>query len=95
MHVVTHLSAEEFVADDGTADYIRTFQVHPTKRINAKSRVGGLPVTVDGDFLIEAISEWMIGERDTEEVEREPVEDEDIILQESPESELDAAVHLE
>jgi len=66
MHLVTHLSAEEFVQEDGTADYRRNFQVHPTKRVNAKTRVGGLPVNVEGDVLIKAIQEWMVGEREEE-----------------------------
>src|SRR4030095_290281 len=66
MHLVTHLSAEEFVQEDGTADYRRNFQVHPTKRVNAKTRVGGLPVNVEGDVLIKAIQEWMAGEREDE-----------------------------
>lgn len=66
MHLVTHLSAEEFIQEDGTADYRRSFQVHPTKRVNAKTRVGGLPVNVEGDELIVAIQEWMQGERETE-----------------------------
>lgn len=63
MHLVTHLSAEEFVTEEGLADYRRSFQVHPTRRINAKTRVGGLPVNVNGDELITAIVEWMQGER--------------------------------
>jgi hypothetical protein len=65
MHLVTHLTAEEFTMDDGTQDYRRSFQVHPTKRVNAKTRVGHLRPIVDGDFLIEAIQEWMMGERES------------------------------
>jgi hypothetical protein len=89
MHLVTHLTAEEFTVDDGTQDYRRSFQVHPTKRVNAKTRVGGLAVNVDGNYLIEAISEWMQGERkseindavlpDKEDVSEEPEESADTL----------------
>lgn len=65
MHLVTHLTAEEFNHDDGTVSYNRSFQVHPTKRVNAKTRVGHLRPVVDGNELIEAIVEWMQGERDS------------------------------
>lgn len=66
LHMVANLSAEEFTAEDGTQDYVRAFQVHPTRSISAKTRVGGLPVTVDSETLIPAIIEWMKGERDEE-----------------------------
>lgn len=65
MHLVTHLTAEEFTNDDGTQDYRRSFQVHPTKRVSAKTRVGHLHPVVDGDYLIKAIVEWMHGERES------------------------------
>lgn len=65
MHLVTHLTAEEFVTDEGIADYRRSFQVHPTKRVNAKTRVGHLPPIVEGDFLIKSIVEWMHGDRES------------------------------
>ncbi len=65
MHLVTHLTAEEYTMDDGTQDYRRSFQVHPTKRVNAKTRVGHLHPIVDGDYLIEAAVQWMQGERES------------------------------
>ena len=89
MHLVTHLTAEEYTLDDGTQEYRRSFQVHPTKRVNAKTRVGHLHPIVDGDDLIKAIVEWMHGDResnvtdvvvkDRDEKENEETVSEDIL----------------
>lgn len=66
MHLVSYLSANEFISeDDGSAKYNRTFQVHPTQSVSAKTRIGGLPVTVTSEVLIPAIIEWMKGKRVT------------------------------
>lgn len=67
MHLVAHMTAQEFTADDGTQDYKRSIQVHPTRSISAKTRIGGLPVSVTGDQLTQAIVEWMQGNRESEE----------------------------
>jgi hypothetical protein len=88
MHVVAFLSADEFVDAEGMADYRRTFQVHPTKKVNAKTRVGGLPPTVNGEELIAAIKEWMVGERESN-VDDSKVEDVDDVKT-NPESELES-----
>lgn len=69
MHLVANLTAEEYTAEDGSVDYKRSIQVHPTRRVNAKTRIGGLPVNVDPDYLIQATVEWMKGERESEPVE--------------------------
>lgn len=68
MHLVANLSAEEFTAEDGTVDYKRSLQVHPTRRVNAKTRIGGLNVNVTPEELIPAVVEWMRGERESEPV---------------------------
>ena len=66
LHVVANLTAVQFAAkEDGTQEYRRIFQVNPTKRVSAKTRVGGLPVTVEYEPLIHAIIEWMKGKRET------------------------------
>lgn len=75
MHIVAYLSAEEFINDeDGSQYFKRSFQVHPTTSINAKSRVGGMPVSVTSDVLIEAIVQWMQGKRDTVSIEISEIE---------------------
>lgn len=86
MHLVTHLSTEEYTAENGTVDYQRLFQVHPTKRVNAKTRVGGLTPIVEGDVLIAAIQEWMQGERE-EEVNDAVLPDKEETVSESEETE--------
>lgn len=68
MHLVAHLTAEEFTAEDGTATYKRSLQVHPTRRVNAKTRIGGLLPNVPPDALIPAVVEWMHGKRESEVV---------------------------
>lgn len=68
MHQVTFLSAEEFTAEDGSVEYRRAFQVHPTRSISAKTRVGDLPTALKGNDLIVAIQEWMRGERASEQL---------------------------
>jgi hypothetical protein len=68
MHLVTNLSAVQLPQEDGTLEYKRSFQVHPTRSVSAKTRVGGLPVVVTSEQLITAITQWMKGERKSEDV---------------------------
>lgn len=74
MHMVVFLSAQEFASEDGEVNYKRAFQVHPTRSISAKTRVGGLPVSMEAGALIQAIQEWMEGNRDSEELGETSVE---------------------
>jgi hypothetical protein len=85
MHLVTYLSADEYTTEEGSMDYRRSFQVHPTKKINAKTRVGHLHPVVDGDYLIGAIWEWMNGERESN-VTDVIVKDKDEAVEEPEES---------
>ena len=66
VHLVTHLTMEETLDLEGQSVYKRVFQVHPTTFVNAKTRIGGLPVNVLLDTLIPATVEWMKGERTSE-----------------------------
>lgn len=63
LHLVANLNAEEFTTEDGSPDYRRFLQVHPTRSISAKTRIGGLPLSLSVEELIPAILEWMRGER--------------------------------
>jgi hypothetical protein len=70
MHLVAHLTAEEFIIEEtGEADYKRSLQVHPTRRVNAKTRIGGLRPNVPPEVLIPAVVEWMHGNRESEPVD--------------------------
>ena len=57
LHLITNLSGNEI--DEKT--YRRIYQVHPTRRIDAKTRVGGLQPQVSYEELISKIKGWMGG----------------------------------
>lgn len=65
MHLVGRMQGEDMNNPDGTTRYIHQVQVHPTKLVIAKSRIGGLPVNVSDDTLVQAVAEWVHGGRDT------------------------------
>lgn len=57
MHLVAHMSGNE-LSDD---KYVRVFQVHPTRTIVAKTRIGDLPPQVEYDELITKVKGWIGG----------------------------------
>lgn len=59
---VAFVKCDEKETDTGT-EYTRTIQVHPTRRIVAKSRIDGLDVTISPDTFIEAVREFTSGTR--------------------------------
>jgi hypothetical protein len=59
-HLVGYLTAE--VAPDSSGEgvkYRRRLQVHPTRLITAKSRIGGLPVVIDNPDLHAIVNTWL------------------------------------
>lgn len=71
-HVVAHMTADDRVLEDGTVDYVRYLQVHPSKKIAAKSRVGGLPLRVGPTRFVNRFAEWLAsGEPEVEEITEE------------------------
>lgn len=60
MHVVARFSAD-IQHDEKAHDpiYVRTMQVHPSKMVVAKSRVGGMGVIVTPDFFNNRVKEWL------------------------------------
>lgn len=90
LHLLGYFQNTESTGTDGEVEYNRYVQVHPTRTIDAKSRIGGLSVHVDIPTLISAIVEWKQGNRATEDSavvhEDEPVGKQ---LQESDESSSD------
>lgn len=66
--LVSYMSADES-HKDGKPVYVRKHQVHPTKTIVAKSRIGGLGVHTTTSTLCEVIPEWMGGKVETIEVQ--------------------------
>lgn len=57
-HLVGYLTAEIQETEDNVT-YSRRMQVHPTKLITAKSRIGGLPVVIDEPDLREIVRTWL------------------------------------
>ena len=55
----------------GSVEYIRTVQVMPTRKVVAKTRVGGFNgVYVTPRDLVYGVKEWLDGSRDTVEVDK-------------------------
>lgn len=57
LHLVAHLSGNEV----NEKEYRRIYQVHPTRTIQAKTRIGGLEPQVSYEELIDKIKGWMGG----------------------------------
>jgi AAA domain len=57
--LVGFLTADVVEHEDGSVSYTRKMQVHPTKLVHAKSRVGGLPVTIINPDLRQIVSDWV------------------------------------
>lgn len=58
VHVVARMTAE-VINTSGAPQYSRKMQVHPTKIVVAKSRVGGLDILVTPQRFNERIAEWL------------------------------------
>ena len=75
---------EAAISKDG---YLRTIQVNPSRQVVAKTRIGGLPVKIDFKDMPKIVSDW-VGSVKMEEAltspepDPEPVEDEDIEIEE-------------
>ena len=57
-HLVGYMTAEMQEVDE-QAVYSRRMQVHPTKLITAKSRIGGLPVVIEEPDLRQIVEDWV------------------------------------
>jgi len=57
-HLVGYITAEQSEREE-EAIYTRRMQVHPTRLVTAKSRIGGLPVVIDNPDLREIVREWV------------------------------------
>jgi len=75
MHVVGRMSANEGIDDKGNPVYRWSIQVHPTRQVVAKSRVGGLAVHNSPARFISVTKAWLEGTDTTEKLDRKPVND--------------------
>ena len=58
VHVVARMTAE-VTNTSGVPQYSRKMQVHPTRLVVAKSRVGGLDIQVTPSRFNERIADWL------------------------------------
>ena len=89
VHVVGLVEAA--ISRDG---YLRTVQVNPSKQVVAKTRIGGLPVKIDFKDMPKIVSTWVGSGRMEEDLtspepDPEPVDDEDIEIEEIEELDED------
>lgn len=81
LHVIGRLKTKTVKGSDGMPQFTRELQVHPTSRVVAKTRVGGLPVVTDPVAFIKQTIEWL---QVADEVKAEPAvpigEDTDVDL---------------
>lgn len=68
LHLVAFMKADER-KHAGNIEYVRSLQVHPTKTVVAKSRIGGMGIHTTMSDLIKTTVEWMQGKVDTVEVQ--------------------------
>lgn len=62
LHLIAHLSGNEIAGDENRpARYVRIMQVHPTRTIDAKTRIGGLKPQVEYDEFIDKLIGWLGG----------------------------------
>jgi hypothetical protein len=78
LHLIAHLSGNEIPGENGKATYVRLFQVHPTRTIDAKCRIGGLPPQVEYPQFIVRLQGWLGGSVPT-------VSHEEIVADKDPE----------
>jgi hypothetical protein len=62
LHLIANLSGNEI-----DQKYVRIFQVHPTRTIDAKCRIGGLPPQVEYKVLVDQLKGWLKGNVKTEQ----------------------------
>lgn len=63
LHLVAYMTAD---IDKEEKVVVRKFQCHPTTRIVAKTRIGGLPPVTTLRELANVVNEWLLGDHPTE-----------------------------
>lgn len=61
MHVIGYVSATVTGSEKNT-EYLHTIQCQPTKLVEAKSRIGGMPLLTAFDSAVDVVSEWVSGD---------------------------------
>lgn len=58
MHLIAHVTAEVEGMGNKTT-YERKVQSHPSKLVDAKSRIGGLPLITDAATFVQTVYDWL------------------------------------
>jgi DNA polymerase III delta prime subunit len=74
LHLVAYFTAD-ILANAEPVDYARKAQVHPSRTVVAKTRIGGFPAEVSIDDLIKGVVEWANTKRETLSEEQTEVQD--------------------
>jgi len=74
LHLVAYMTAEQMKGEAGDK-YIRQFQCHPTSRIVAKTRIGGIPPVTDSKQLVGRLKEWLEKKEETLKQDPPPVKE--------------------
>jgi hypothetical protein len=61
LHLIAQLTGNEIATEDGKSSYVRILQVHPTRTVDAKCRIGGLPPQVEYPQFISRLQQWLAG----------------------------------
>lgn len=69
LSVMAYMQANERTKSDGTVEYVRSLQTHPTTRVTAKSRIGGLGIHCTVSEFISVTQRWLQGNVETVEVQ--------------------------
>ena len=82
MHIVARMTAE-VTNKEGAPQYVRKLQVHPTKLVVAKSRIGGLDIQVPPEVFNKRLAQWLeegglVDEREVVELESEKQVDQSV-----------------
>lgn len=56
--LVGYMKAEAKINKEQQVRYVRTLQVHPTHNVEAKTRIGGLPLVISNPSLKKIIEDW-------------------------------------
>lgn len=69
LSVLAYMTANERSSSDGSIEYVRALQTHPTTRVVAKSRIGGLGIHCTVSEFISVTRQWLQGNVETVEVQ--------------------------
>jgi hypothetical protein len=77
LHLVAYMTADLVPSSEGEVNYRRVLQVHPSRQIVAKTRIGGFGAEITPKDLIKGVDEWINKNRET--VDKQTVVSEPVV----------------